>query len=222
MKINNDLYEKDEQIFSYQYPKGEKLKYSHGKIVEKEEKYLIYDIGSKRGSSGSPIILIKNSKVIGLNKGYMKNNSDNKINIGIRIESIINEINNRDEFKVNEELESKIKILNGDKKEKLIFKKQFSKLGLNTIIFIIEEKLNNTSFMFNNCSSLKEINFISIETDQITNMNSMFQLCNELEYLDLSNFITSNVTDMEYMFNECHKLKQIKGINNLILLKLII
>ena len=57
---------------------------------------------------------------------------------------------------LNEEIESKIKILNGNKKEKLIFKKKFNKLGINTIDFIIEEKLNNMSFMFYNCTSLKK------------------------------------------------------------------
>ena len=78
------------------------------------------------------------------------------------------------------------------------------------------------SFMFNNCSALKEINFISVETEQVTNMNSMFEECDKLEYLDLSNFNTSNVTDMEGMFNHYNKLKQIKAINNLILFKLLI
>ena len=59
-------------------------------------------------------------------------------------------INARNE--VNEEIEQKIKILNGKKKEKLIFKKKFNKLGLNTITFICEEKLNDMNFMFNNCA----------------------------------------------------------------------
>ena len=95
-------------------------------------------------------------------------------------------------------------------------KKKFEKLGINVIYFIIEENLNNMSFMFNECSSLKEINFVNIETIQVTKMKVIFQLCTELERLDLSNFNTSNVTDMGWMFNECHKLKEIKGINNFI------
>ena len=49
-------------------------------------------------------------------------------------------INNRGLEFINEEIEAKI--LNGDKKEKLIFKKKFNKLGLNTVYFIIEEKFN--------------------------------------------------------------------------------
>ena len=92
LEINNTIYNKNEQIISYRYPKGEKLKYSHGKIINIKDNYLIYDVGARGGSSGSPIILMKNSKIIGLHKGYLKDNI-NKINIGIPIELIINKIN---------------------------------------------------------------------------------------------------------------------------------
>ena len=85
---------------------------------------------------------------------------------------------------------------------------------MNTIYFIIEEKLNDMSFLFNNCSSLKEINFISFETDNANSMKAMFQSCNKLENLDLSNFNTSKVTNMSRMFCNCNKLKKIKGIEN--------
>ena len=76
-------------------------------------------------------------------------------------------INDRYENFINEEIELKIKILNGKKIEKLNFKKQFKKAGINTIIFIAEEKLNKMNFIFHNCSSLKEIKFKSFETSQI-------------------------------------------------------
>ena len=77
--------------------------------------------------------------------------------------------------------------------------------------------------MFNECHKLKEIKGINnFNTFKVTKMKAMFNECNELEYLDLSNFDTSNVTDMEAMFNKCHKLKEIKGINNFNILKLLI
>ena len=126
-------------------------------------------------------------------------------------------INNRSGIhvnNVNKEIESKIKILNRGKKEKLTFTKLFDSQGINVINFIIESKLTNMNFMFNNCTSLKEVNFSNIETDQVTEMREMFQKCNKLENLDLSNFNTNNVTDMSFMFNKCLKLKEIKSINN--------
>ena len=125
-------------------------------------------------------------------------------------------INNRYEDIINEDIESKIKILNMNKKENLIFRKRFDKLGINVVYFIIEEKLNDMSNIFNNCSSLKKIEFISVFTEEVTNMESMFEGCTELEYIDLSNFNTINVKNMGFMFNKCHKLKQIIGINKLI------
>ena len=123
-------------------------------------------------------------------------------------------INFRGFIAINEEIESKVKIWNGEKAEKIIFTKKFDKLGINVIYFIIEEKLTNMRFMFNKCSSLKEIYFINVDTIQVTNLQAMFQLCEELEYIDLSNFNTSKVNDMSWMFNQCLKLKEIKGINN--------
>jgi hypothetical protein len=57
-------------------------------------------------------------------------------------------INNRYEEYVNEDIETKIKIWNNNKREKLFYKKKFNKLGLNTIYFIIEKKLNNLNFIF--------------------------------------------------------------------------
>ena len=123
-------------------------------------------------------------------------------------------INNTDGIDINEEIELKIKILNNGQKENLVLKKKFDKTGKNIIDFVIEGKLNNMSFMFNKCFSLKSIDFISFETGHVINMSGMFQHCNELEYLDLSKFNTSNIIDMSFMFNGCHKLKKIKGIDN--------
>ena len=123
-------------------------------------------------------------------------------------------MNNRGEVFINEEIESKIKILNSNQREKLTLKKKFNRIGRNIVIFIIEEKLNNMSYMFDKCNSLKEIKFHFVETVQVNRMRSLFENCNELEYLDLTSFNTSNVTDMSGMFSFCHKLKEIKGINN--------
>ena len=77
------------------------------------------------------------------------------------------------------------------------------------------------SFMFNDCISLKEINFIQFENDKVTDTTEIFQGWNKLEYLDLSNFNTSNTNYMGGKFNYCHKLKQIKWINNFNIIKVI-
>ena len=114
----------------------------------------------------------------------------------------------------NMDIFDKIGIVNGDKINPLVFNLKFNKTGLFTIIFVVLGKLNDMSYMFTDCSSLKTIEFISLDTSQVTKMNSMFLGCTELESLDLSTFNTSNVTEMKFIFSLCSKLKEIKGINN--------
>ena len=82
---------------------------------------------------------------------------------------IINDIyENEFVFLINEEIQKKIKIWNNNKIEKLVYRKRFEKLGTNTIYFIIEEKLNDMRFIFNKCISLKQIQFISSQTEEVT------------------------------------------------------
>ena len=82
-------------------------------------------------------------------------------------------MNDRGETAINEEVELKIKILN-DKNifEPLILQKQFDKLGMNTVIFVIEENLSDMSFLFNECYSLKKIQFFNFDT--ICNKNESY------------------------------------------------
>ena len=92
----------------------------------------------------------------------VKDNNETQI-INYRIDNI-----------VDEDIAKKIKILKDGKKEALIFKKKFDNLGINTIVFIVEEKLTDLSYLFNKCSSLKDVKFISFEMDQVTKMRAMF------------------------------------------------
>jgi len=129
--------------------------------------------------------------------------------------SIINDKDIDIEIKViNKEIKSKIKILNNNKKEEIIFKKKFNKIGIHTVDFIIERKLTNMNKMFEYCKSLIKIELFSFDTSKVTDMSHMFSGCESLEYLDLSNFDTSSVEKMNNMFSFCFKLKEIKGINN--------
>jgi len=97
-----------------------------------------------------------------------------RCNYDVKDDNLVQIMNNRGEKYINEEIESKIKILNGDKREPLVFQKKFSSPGMNTIIFIIEGNLNNMSYLFNKCSSLKKVEFFSFENIQVTKMIAMF------------------------------------------------
>ena len=133
----------------------------------------------------------------------------------IKDDNEIQIINDRDGFYINEEIKSKIKMFDGKRITELIMKKKFNRFGSNYIDFIIIGQLSDMSFMFNNCSSLKSISFISTENIKINNMKAMFNECNNLEYVELNNLDTSNVIDMGWLFNHCYKLKYIQGINRI-------
>ena len=65
------------------------------------------------------------------------------------------------------------------------------------------------SWMFYNCSSLRELDLSSFNTNQVTNMSWMFDGCSSLKEINLSSFNTNQVTNLNYMFSHCSSLKNI-------------
>ena len=108
--------------------------------------------------------------------------------------------NNEKEIKDNCEL-----YLN-DKKIDFCYKYTFKKEGNYIIKIIFENPLNNTNYIFSNCSSLTSLDLSNFYTNNITNMSFMFAHCSSLTSLELSNYNTNKVTNMEYMFNNCSSL----------------
>ena len=118
-------------------------------------------------------------------------------------------INNKDYEGRNEEMEKNIKIIINGEIESNILKYKFNKEGDYTIYFISFNDLTNLSYMFDHCSSLKELNLSSFNTNQVTNMSYMFCDCSSLKELDLSSFNTNQVTNMSRMFCDCSSLKEL-------------
>ena len=83
--INKDIY-------IVQYPQGEKLSYSEGKIEDIYNNELVYNASTKKGSSGSPIFLKNTKTVIGIHKQGCISISKNQ-NYGTLINSIISLLN---------------------------------------------------------------------------------------------------------------------------------
>ena len=72
----NDL--KNKEIYILQYPEGEKLSRSKGKINSVKQYHLSYTLSTMPGSSGSPIFLKEDdSLVIGIHKAGNKNLGEN-------------------------------------------------------------------------------------------------------------------------------------------------
>ena len=100
----------------------------------------------------------------------------------VKDNNLVQIMNNRGETYINDEIESKIKILNGDKREPLVFQKKFLSLGMNTIIFIIEGNLNNMNYLFNKCSSLKKVEFFSFQNIHLTILKKILRLFSEKDF----------------------------------------
>ena len=223
--INSRNYAESD-IISCSLTKDKELDLSYGKIIEKNKGNYIIDIESKKEGI---IILKDNMKLIGLLKTNI--NNTNKIGL-IPMNVIINKINfikciynvtkkdiNRDiqiinnkkkensgNNRKNDEIEKEIRVIIEGEIKSNILKYKFNKEGEYIIYLIAINYLTNISFMFYNCSSIKEINLSSFNTNQVTNMSCMFLGCSSLENLNLSSINTKTVTDMSCMFLGCSSL----------------
>ena len=81
--------------------------------------------------------------------------------------------------------------------------------SLDDLIKFNTSSVLTMAFLFNGCSSLKELKILNFDTSLVTNMNNMFSNCSSLSSLNINNFNTSNVRTMEYMFSGCANLTSI-------------
>ena len=97
-ELSKKIYEKDKIIYSLQYPQGKEVSFSVGKMnfISQKYKYYFHHLCSTiEGSSGSPILLLSNYKVIGIHKGNIKGNIKNNMNVGILIKFAIDGFNQK-------------------------------------------------------------------------------------------------------------------------------
>ena len=69
--------------------------------------------------------------------------------------------------------------------------------------------LIDMNYMFKNCESLIDVNFLNLNTSSVTNMYEMLYSCSSLTSLNLSSFSGSSITNMDHMFSECTSLEYI-------------
>ena len=98
------------------YPKGGKIAHGSGKIVGIKNKEFKHNIPTDLGSSGSPIILLDNSKVIGVHK---KGIYSEKLNLGTFIGEILDKLkaNNINNIAVSKKNSKRKKAKSTKKKE---------------------------------------------------------------------------------------------------------
>ena len=219
----------NEPIYILQYPEGLKCSFSYGRILQiHDKKYIFYDCSTKSGSSGGPIILLKNYNLIGI---HDEGGFNNKINIGSLLNEpleIFNSENlnkmNKNNYvcciicdynvKSNEEFyllhdynnqnldankELNILYIEGKKKKKL--------LEENISIYIDDQLIK---FNFKYKTNKAKINVKFIFHKIITDLSFLFYKCAFLETVDLSPFNGINIDNTSYMFGGCESLKSIE------------
>ena len=170
------------------------------------------------GSSGSPILNLKNNKVIGIhkegsfnfnyNKGPLlkypindfitKNNNITIGGININKNDINEEYKNNilGEININkEDLNKDIKIINSYEK--------------NEIKENVEIKINEKNIEFTNNYKFQKEGKYKIEyifKNNLTNTSYLFYNCKSIIDLNLSNFNTKNISNMSHMFCNCNSL----------------
>ena len=191
----------DTDIISVFLKDNKKIGLSYGKIKEKNnDNFYKCNIETKKEG----IIMLKEKyKLIGIikkcsNKKEMEvipmNIIMNKINyikciyeikkedIGKNIQIINNEAYFNEE--INEEIEKEIMIIIDGEIKSNILEYKFNKEGKYIIYLIIVNFLTNMSYIFSHCSSLKELNLSSFNTNQVTSMSYMFSDCSLLKELN--------------------------------------
>ena len=64
-------------------------------------------------------------------------------------------------------------------------------------------------YMFNECTSLEELDLSNFNTDNANDIRYMFCECSSLKKLNLSNFQANNVSYLGNMFYRCVALKEL-------------
>ena len=93
----NKIYSK-KSVYSIHYPKDENVVVSYGLISQINENEIHHSCYTEEGSSGAPILSLKDFKVIGIHYGTKQHFNFNK---GTFIKYIITELNKYDEFQKN-------------------------------------------------------------------------------------------------------------------------
>ena len=88
----DEFYYRRKSVYLLQYLKGEKVAMNSGIIKKKDDTKIMHLCNTEMGSSGAPIILLDNFKVVGFHLGSSKQFDEN---FGILLQFPINEFNKK-------------------------------------------------------------------------------------------------------------------------------
>jgi len=224
----NNLY-LNESIYLINNTKGEDIFVSYGKLLYANNSDIIHNSNMKEDSSGSPILLINNQKLIGIHCGSSQKYKNNKGRLLIYSIIEFSKIKNNlliinkggknikmnyiiGEFDIKED-EKNVRIINSyeesyrDKYNNEKEKENEKEIKENCMMFVDGEFIQFS--YFNNFNKKGKYTILYIFKNNITNTNYMFNGCSSLININLSNFNFDNVNNMSHMFKDCSSLTNI-------------
>ena len=198
---------KNNDIFILQYPNGNDISFSYGKILSIKDNIINHNSSTEKGSSGSPIIRRCNEDyIIGLHFGGYKNN---EYNLAITFDSILNNIKEqinkgakggKNLGKSNENNDIDNNLIEFNKKFNLNIKSNITKLDLSYKSIECINYLENLTF--------KELKELYLYNSGISDIGFLEKVkFDKLEKLNLARNIISNITILEKVnFKELKEL----------------
>jgi len=224
---NENLINKD--IFILENYEDSKSYHLNGKITYINNSQFEHSINTE--FSNSPIVLVENLKVIGMNKegdninkgtfiGVLFNGEEKPSNNILTIRYKIEEYDDFVRIFTNEFVNNncdKCVIINNGKESSMSISIDKEEVEFFDGLFDIKLKeiktVTNMKEMFYFCYSIPDVSMW--DTSNITNMSYLFNYCKSLKSLpDLSKWVTSNVTDMRGMFLDCESLTSLPDISD--------
>ena len=181
--FNNKNYLNNSDIFILQYPEGNELCFSYGKVLSLKENYIVHTASTKDGSSGSPIIRrSEDNYIIGLHYGgFKKKNKKFSFNLATSFNSILIDININNPNRIIRQEKMNKKDINNllhfVKGGKLLDINNFSKISEH------ENKYNNIIYYDSNINFLSNINQNIDDFEEIT--PGTFILCTNMDSFNL-------------------------------------
>ena len=226
-----DIFYNNEAIYLLNYLKDNDIYVSYGKLINVNDKEIIHNCNIKEESSCSPILVLYNQKLIGINcrssNHYKYNKGKLFIYLIIEFSKIKDNVLMIDkegkkiifnyiigELNVNEDNQN-IRIINSYEQSNRENKfDEYKKENENEkeIKDNCEIRINDELILFSyfhKFNTKGKYTILYIFKKLIINTNYLFSKCYSLTYINLSNFNMSNIKDMSWMFSRCSSLKNI-------------
>ena len=225
----------NESIYTIQYNKEkDDIELSYGKIESIKDNYnIMHKCFSNNISIGSPILLSKNNKVIGI---HIDKKEDKANLLLFPISQFLNTLKKENPQSIKENLINKIKIENSASNEESnnihiknqmiieylnkdnpIFSETFVNNNKTKCIIKYENKIYDlkNEIEINSSNETFKIILEEKENETVTDMSYMFNQIYYLKSIDITNWNTEKVNNMSGMFSQCKRFELI-GIDKII------